>query len=88
MKKKTIIAIVLAFGLLASLLCGCSQSGEKARTPEEVVQAATEKLQKADSVKYEMDMDISMKVSSGSINQTLDMVTESDLLCYQEPLMM
>ena len=87
MKKKTIIASILAFSLLASLLCGCSQSGEKARTPEEVVQAATEKIRKADSVKYEMDMDISMKVSSGSINQTLDMETESEMLCYQDPLM-
>jgi hypothetical protein len=83
MKNARVLAAALAACLLGTLLCGC---GQKSRTPEEVIQAAMEKVSQADGMKYEMDLDLSFHVTSGEFDQEMDITAEADLLCTKDPM--
>lgn len=92
-KVKRAAAGLAAASLCLSLTaCGGTNGGDAqstaAKTPGEIVAASQEKLMGVKSYHISMDMDISMDLTVSDQTQTVDTVTTTDLLLFQNPLKM
>jgi outer membrane lipoprotein-sorting protein len=80
-KLKSIITVLIAFCLGAMMLSGCSNVTSK--TPEKIISSAAEKLSKAKSISYDMDM--AMTAGSGDTS-SMDITTKMSVDMLLEPM--